>query len=37
MSENEKSVLLIACDFHMKRAKRDKPSFSNEEISRFHI
>ena len=37
MSENDKNVPLIVCDFHTKWGKRDTLSFSKEEISRFHI
>ena len=37
MSENNKNVPLIVCDFHTKWGKRDALSFSKEEISRFRI
>ena len=37
MSENDKNVPLIVCDFYTKSSKRDTYSFSEEEISRFHV
>ena len=37
MSENDKNVFLIVCDFHTKLGKMNAFSFSKEEISKFHI